>query len=715
MDEKHPEIQPPPLPVPAPPPEDGAPLPEPRHEAICDSSGDANITRDTAGVATQTSEVGAAKLPTVPGYELLAELGRGGMGVVYKARHLKLNRIVALKMILSGAHAGREERERFQREAEAVARLQHPGIVQIHEVGEYADIPFLSLEFLAGGSLGSQLRGNPRSARRSAEVVAFLARAMQHAHDHGVIHRDLKPANVLLASDGTPRITDFGLAKRLDAVIGATQTGAVVGTPAYMSPEQAQGRTKDLGPPTDIYALGAVLYELLTGRPPFKGANVMETLAQVVGDDPVPPSRLQPKIPRDLEAICLKSLEKEPGRRYESAAALARDIERYLADEPVKACPPAVGYRLRKFARRHKAGVAITAAASLLLVLGLGGGGWWLQHRQWKVDTAVSGVTADARQLFEEAKRKPSAGGGEYDEALSEARKAHQLALSSGASAEKQTEAAALLAEVEREAKAADEELLGQLSENAKQLFEQAKRDASFGGGKYGEALSQSRKAQQFALTSGASAEKQTEAAALVAEVEHEAKAADEQQKTRDAELAAKLAAERALVEKLNEKPDAEHLPTTQEEMQQAVEERVSLLQQNLEVFLESRKSKFIFVPPWSKGTRSIGTALWGYATVRFGYSNGGGGREVAAEFKLQGGKWQLTDTGTSRPTGPADVVKDDDLMKVLKADKGMSYWLKEGKAQAAAGKWDDAIANLTKAIAEEPSYALPWNERAIA
>jgi serine/threonine protein kinase len=263
--------------------------------------------------------------PSVAGYEILAELGRGGMGVVYQARHLRLQRVVALKMVLAGGHAGEAALTRFQTEAEAVARLQHPHIVQIHEVGESGGKPYFALEFCAGGSLADKLGGTPLPPQEAARTVEVLARAMQAAHEAGIIHRDLKPANILLASGGCeppgdvaaggshppltsiPKITDFGLAKKLEAASGQTGTGDVLGTPSYMAPEQAGGRAREVGPLADVYALGAILYECLTGRPPFKAATAMDTLLLVLSEEPVPPRALQPKLPRDLETICLQS------------------------------------------------------------------------------------------------------------------------------------------------------------------------------------------------------------------------------------------------------------------------------------------------------------------------------------------------------------------------------------------------------------------------
>ena len=285
------------------------PTPTAADPAATRYSDDPNATRYT-GAVTQPS----LPPPSVPGYEILGELGRGGMGVVYKARQLGFNRVVALKMILSGAHAGTEERERFRTEAEAVARLQHPNIVQVHEVGEHEGRPFFSMEFCRGGGLNRKLAGTPLPPAEAARLVETLAQAVQAAHQQNVVHRDLKPANVLLAEDGTPKITDFGLARKLDEA-GQTRTGEVMGTPSYMAPEQAGGRSKEIGPAADVYALGAILYECLTGRPPFRSPTDVDTVMQVLSDDPVPPRRLQSKTPRDLETICLKCLEKQPARR----------------------------------------------------------------------------------------------------------------------------------------------------------------------------------------------------------------------------------------------------------------------------------------------------------------------------------------------------------------------------------------------------------------
>ena len=300
-------------------------------------------------------------------YEILGVLGRGGMGVVYKARQKGLNRLTALKMILAGTHAGPEQLARFHAEAEAVAQLQHPNIVQIYEVGQRDGRPFFSLEVLDGGSLAQKLNGTPLPHRQAAQMLEALARAIHFAHEHGIVHRDLKPANILLATDGTPKITDFGLAKRLEDDSAHTGTGAVLGTPSYMAPEQAAGRTREVGPLADVYSLGAILYDCVTGRPPFRGETVLDTLQQVQSADPVPPTRLQPRVPSDLETICLKCLQKEPHKRYASAAALADDLHRFLDGQPIQARPVGLVEWALKWARRRPAVAALLAILAVVL------------------------------------------------------------------------------------------------------------------------------------------------------------------------------------------------------------------------------------------------------------------------------------------------------------------------------------------------------------
>lgn len=338
--------------------------------------------------------------PVVPGYDIIEELGRGAMGVVYKARQVGLNRLVALKVVRSGAHASEQQRSRFQIEAAALARLRHPHIVQIHEVGEHQGLPYFAMEFLPGGTLARQLRGQPLPPEEAARMVATLARAVQHAHEAGVVHRDLKPTNVLLGADGTARIADFGLAKHLDAAQGPTCTGTVLGTPSYMAPEQAAGRTHDIGPAADVYSLGAVLYELVTGRPPFKAANPTETIVQVLSEEPVPPSFLQARLPQPLEIICLKCLAKDPARRYASAGALADDLERFLSGEPIQAKPVSMPMRALLWARRRPAPAALLVLGVLMVLGVLIGLVWFARHEQQRRQevVALGDKAEDARQ-----------------------------------------------------------------------------------------------------------------------------------------------------------------------------------------------------------------------------------------------------------------------------------------------------------------------------
>ena len=306
-------------------------------------------------------------MPTIPGYEMEALLGRGGMGVVFRARHIALDRVVALKMTLSGAYAGPHERERFQREAEAVARLRHTGVVQIHDVGNSEGRPYFTMELLEGGSLAQKLAGTPQPAGRAAELLITLAGAVQAAHDCGILHRDLKPANILLTGDGNPKISDFGLARRFDNELDLTRSGMPVGTPSYMAPEQAGGKRVHFGPAIDIYSLGAILYELLTGRPPFRAETASATIQQVLSEDPAPPSRLNARVPRDLETICMKCLRKEPEKRYGTARELADDLRRFLRGEPVTARPIGTAETIWNWVKRRPTAAALLFALSLLM------------------------------------------------------------------------------------------------------------------------------------------------------------------------------------------------------------------------------------------------------------------------------------------------------------------------------------------------------------
>jgi serine/threonine-protein kinase len=317
----------------------------------------------------------AVRLPARLGqYELLELLGRGGMGVVYKARQVPLNRVVAVKLAVGGPVPGTEAFARFQVECEAIARLQHDNIVRVYECGEHDGRPYFSMDYVEGGSLAQKLSRAPLPEREAATLVQTLARAVHFAHRHQIIHRDLKPANVLIGPEGAVKLTDFGLAKLMDAEEGQTQTDGVMGTASYMAPEQARGDSRQIGPLADVYGLGAILYEALTGRPPFKADTRAETLEQVRSQDPLPPSRLRPRMSRDLEAVCLKCLAKDPNQRYSSAEALADDLARWLRGEPTKARPRCWPARIYCTARKHPVGVLlgvlILCGSVLLHVLG---------------------------------------------------------------------------------------------------------------------------------------------------------------------------------------------------------------------------------------------------------------------------------------------------------------------------------------------------------
>jgi eukaryotic-like serine/threonine-protein kinase len=329
----------------------------------------------TEPASTASPSIGAVRY--FGDYELISEIARGGMGVVYRARQVSLNRPVALKMILAGNLAGSDDVKRFHIEAEAAANLDHPGIVPIYEIGEHDGQHFFSMGFVEGTGLAAKVSDGPLPPREAAELTKQVAEAMHYAHDKGVIHRDLKPGNVLLDSQGRPKVTDFGLAKKLQGDSGLTQTGQVMGTPSYMPPEQAEG--KEVGPLADVYSLGALLYCLLTGRPPFQASSPMDTLMQVLEREPVPPRQLNPSAPRDLETICLKCLAKEPGKRYASAEALAKDLNRYLSGEPILARPVGVGERAAKWARRRPLIAGLMGLVAVVTALGIGGVLW-----QWR-------------------------------------------------------------------------------------------------------------------------------------------------------------------------------------------------------------------------------------------------------------------------------------------------------------------------------------------
>jgi serine/threonine protein kinase len=326
-------------------------------------------------------------------YVIEAELGRGGMGVVYKAFDTRQHQPVALKVILRADYSEQKEMHRFQVEVTAAAKLRHPNIVQVFDMGTEKDVPYMALEFIEQGTLHRKTQGKPQEPRYAAYLVAGAADGIQHAHDHGILHRDLKPANILLRRDGdlptsdgvnsvkspfteVPVISDFGLAKELDSSAINTQSGMAVGTPNYMSPEQASGMKQQIGKAADIYGLGAILYELLTGRPPFQGVNPVETMLLVMHLEAVPPRQLQPKVPVDLETICLKCLNKEPKKRYATAAEVAADLRRFLNGQVILARPAGQGERFVRWCRRHSA-IAILLGIVLLLLIS------WASFATW--------------------------------------------------------------------------------------------------------------------------------------------------------------------------------------------------------------------------------------------------------------------------------------------------------------------------------------------
>jgi len=361
-------------------------LPEVRAEwervRIVEAEIDALFPKSGTGPEKHATRVAAsvAKLPDIPGHKVESVLGHGGMGVVYRAYHVRFERPVAIKMLLSGEYAGPQEKSRFEREAKAVAALRHHNVVQVYEVGDFEGRPYFTMELVEGETLSKRLSGAPLRAADAAIMAATLADAVQAAHDRGIVHRDLKPANILLTADGTPKISDFGLARRLDEDAALTIDGARIGTPSYMAPEQAMGKGDDTGPSVDIYSLGALLYEMLTGRPPFRAESPAETQRQVISEEPAPPRQLNAKIPRDLETICLKCLSKEPRHRYESAAALAAELGRFQRGEAITARRTGYLERGVRWMRRKPALTAFLACALLLLVVAVLAG-----FREWNL------------------------------------------------------------------------------------------------------------------------------------------------------------------------------------------------------------------------------------------------------------------------------------------------------------------------------------------
>jgi serine/threonine-protein kinase len=325
---------------------------------------DGEATLHEAGPAS-----GTVSVRELGKFELLLELGRGGMGVVYKARQQDLDRIVALKMILSSQLQSQDVIKRFRDEARAAAAVSHPNITAVYEAGELLGQPYMAIQFIDGPSLAGRLSRGPLSPEDAARTVAVVAGAVDHLHSRGIIHRDLKPSNILLDQEGQPYVTDFGLVKLLEGDSHKTTTGVILGTPSYMAPEQASGRAAEVGVRSDIYSLGTILYECLTGRPPFLEATPLETMIQVMEGEPPRPRELNPRLPRDLEAVCLRCLEKSPERRYSTAAEVAQNLERYLNNEPVEGLTAGLGARLARWARREPALVSRLATLAIIVVL----------------------------------------------------------------------------------------------------------------------------------------------------------------------------------------------------------------------------------------------------------------------------------------------------------------------------------------------------------
>src|SRR5215813_3627373 len=338
--------------------------------------------------ASHKATRGADLLGELGEYELLEEVGRGGQGVVFRARQKSLNRIVALKVIRLGQWASKAHLKRFRLEAEAAARLEHPGIVPIHEVGERDGSCYFSMKFVEGGQLDEVAKSEPMPIRRAVELIVKVARTVHYAHEHGILHRDIKPGNILLDKNGEPHLTDFGLARLVESETSVTQTLDVLGTPSYMAPEQAVGNNAAVSSVTDVYGIGAVLYQLLTGQPPFAGGTTYETIKLLEETEPRPPRLLNPKIDRDLSTICLKCLEKDPKRRYSSALALAEDLEHWLRHEPIRARHTGIFTRGRKWARRKPA----MAALIMSLVALAAAVGWNIWKSEWIRHPVTTGI-----------------------------------------------------------------------------------------------------------------------------------------------------------------------------------------------------------------------------------------------------------------------------------------------------------------------------------
>jgi eukaryotic-like serine/threonine-protein kinase len=407
------------------------------------------------------------QLSDVAGYKILKVLGVGGMGVVYKARQRGLKRVVALKMIRSPGHHGLAELARFRSEAMAVADLQHPNIVQIYEVGEDQGHPFFSLEFVSGGSLANMIAGTPRPPREAAQLLQSLAQAMDYAHQHGIIHRDLKPANVLLTEAGEPKVSDFGLVKRLEDDAGQTQSGSILGTPSYMAPEQAEGKNKEIGPRSDLYALGGILYEMMTGRPPFRAASVLDTLQQVRTQEPIPPSQFQPKVPRDLETICLKCLQKDPAKRYATAGDLGEDLRRFLANESILARPVSRAESFWRWCLRNPRVAALSVVVAVLVVA-------WAATSTFLYRRALSGEQA-ARANATTASQNAALAQHNAEDARSKAKEALASAQTARQNAERASANEALARKQEQAAKGIAQDAIVQMIHLGEQLMRRLK------------------------------------------------------------------------------------------------------------------------------------------------------------------------------------------------------------------------------------------------
>ncbi|GIW89794.1 MAG: hypothetical protein KatS3mg109_0226 [Pirellulaceae bacterium] len=363
----------------------------------------------SAPSAAPTGETPNIPLASFGDYEILSTIARGGMGIVYKARQKKLNRIVAVKMILSGQFADQQEVERFYVEAEAAAKLRHPNIVGIHEIGEWQGQHFFSMDYIDGKSLAELIRDQPLPPRRAADIVRRIALTIQFAHEQGVLHRDLKPSNILMDARGEPFITDFGLAKQLSDQSQLTLSGTIIGTPSYMPPEQAAGKLEQVGPASDIYSIGAILYELVTGRPPFRAATPFETIRQVLEVEPVSPRLINPSVPRDLETICLKCLQKEAARRYTTAGELAEELDAFLEGRPIKARPVGTVERAWRWCRRNPWLASAIATAAVFLMLAFLGlvtayvyRGWALRQSETSFREALAVINAFTTRVSEE-------------------------------------------------------------------------------------------------------------------------------------------------------------------------------------------------------------------------------------------------------------------------------------------------------------------------